>query len=213
VTAAPPGKLKFVFDFGGVVFRWQPARLLARVLPGRAVDAASAAHWVELFFQHYEGDWGEFDRGTLAADGLVQRIAARTGLAAAEVQRVVDAVPDELQPQADTLALMRDLLARGHELYYLSNMPAPFADHLLATHAFIGGFRDGVFSSRVQLCKPEAAIFELAARRFDARPAELVFLDDHAANVQAARALGWKALQFADAAQAQAELRGAGWMD
>ena len=78
-------------------------------------------------------------------------------------------------------------------------------------HGFLRCFRDGVFSARVHLNKPEPAIFELAAARFGSAPGELVFLDDHGPNVQAARALGWNALQFSDAAQAEAEMAERGW--
>jgi putative hydrolase of the HAD superfamily len=203
--------MKFVFDFGGVLFDWTPWQLLRREIPHVATDEARARHWAQQFFQGYDGDWADFDRGTVAVPELVQRIAVRTGLAAADVQRVVDGVPRELQPIPATVALLRRLREQGFELYFLSNMPAPFADHLEAAHAFVGWFDDGVFSARVRAAKPDAAIFELAAARFGAAPNELVFLDDHAPNVQAARAQGWNALQFRSAAQAEAELRDRGW--
>jgi len=199
-----------VFDFGGVLFRWQPERLLREVLPQVATDAASARHWVGQIFQSYGGDWGDFDRGTVEPPALVQRIARRTGLAPADVQRVVDAVPHELQPQPDSVALLRRLHDAGYALYYLSNMPAPYADHLQATHDFLRLFADGVFSARVHHNKPEAAIFDVAARRFGHPPQDLLFLDDHLPNVQAAQALGWQGLHFtgADAATAALQQRG-----
>jgi putative hydrolase of the HAD superfamily len=205
--------MKIVFDFGGVLFRWQPERLLREVLPQRATDAASATHWARQVFQSYGGDWGEFDRGTVEPAALVQRIARRTGLTEAEVQRVVDAVPHELQPQPDTVALLRRLHAAGRALYFLSNMPAPYADHLQAAHDFMGLFTDGVFSGRVHHNKPEPAIFELAAARFGGTPASLFFIDDHAPNVQAAQALGWQGTVFTSAAQLEAALRACGLMD
>ena len=182
---------KFVFDFGRVVFSWQPERLLRELLPQRASDPASAEHWAAEFFQSYGGDWGEFDRGSVTPAELVARIAGRTGLSQAEVQSVVDGVPTELQPMADSVALLSRLRESGRELYFLSNMPAPYATHLETEHDFVGWFRDGVFSARVGLVKPESAIFELAASRFGAVPEELVFLDDHLPNIEAARAAGW----------------------
>ena len=200
-----------VFDFGGVLFRWQPERLLQRALPQRAADAASARHWVEQIFQDYSGDWGDFDRGTVAVDALVQRIAARTGLQAAEVHSVVAAVPGELQPMADSVALLQRLRGTGRRLFYLSNMPLPFAEHLEREHAFIGWFEAGVFSSRVQHIKPEASIFTLAAHRFGVPPHSLMFIDDAPRNVDAARAAGWNALQFVDAAHCERRLRESGW--
>jgi putative hydrolase of the HAD superfamily len=205
--------MKIVFDFGGVLFNWQPQQLLQRELPHLATDDATARSLSELFFQGYAGDWADFDRGTVSVPDLVARIASRTGLAASDVQRVIDGVPGELQPRTDTVAWLQRLHEEGRELYFLSNMPLPYADHLEATHGFLRRFRDGVFSARVRQIKPDAAIYELAAERFGARPEELLFMDDHEPNVKAARALGWHALHFIDAAQAEAQLAAAGVLE
>lgn len=196
-----------VWDFAGVLFRWRPATLLRRELPARAIDEDSAAHWAAQIFQAYGGDWGDFDRGTVTVPELVQRIAARTGLAPREVQAVVDGVPHELQPIAETVALLARLRAAGRPMFYLSNMPAPYADHLEAEHGFLRWFDDGVISGRVHAVKPERAIFDLAAARFGRPPGELLFIDDHPPNVCAAREAGWQAEAFTGAAAAEALLR------
>lgn len=198
--------MNFVFDFANVLFGWQPTAVVRHALPLQALDEASAAHWAREIFQGYGGDWAEFDRGTVEPDALVERIAVRTGLPPDAVRRVVDAVPIALQPIAATVDLLTRLHALGDPVYFLSNMPAPYADHLDRSHSFLRCFTDGVYSGRVQLIKPEPAIFELAARRFGVLPGELVFLDDHLPNVEAARAAGWQALHFIDAAQCEREL-------
>lgn len=202
--------MNVVWDFGGVLFQWRPPELLKRALPRHATDDETAARWVREFFQGYGGDWGEFDRGALDVPALVARIAARTGLPAADVRRVVDGVPAELQPIAESVALLARLRAAGHRQFFLSNMPAPYADHLEREHDFVRWFDDGVFSARVQAVKPEADIFALAARRFGCAPGELLFFDDHGPNVEAARAAGWHAHHFDGAAGAAAALRGHG---
>lgn len=203
--------MKIVFDLGGVVFDWDPAGLLAQTLPQRAPTPADARRWARDFFRGEGGDWSDFDRGTLDVSELIERLAYRTGLAREEVAAVVDAVPAALRPRADTIALMHCLKADGRRLFYLSNMPAPYADFLERNHSFWDCFDDGIFSSRVQLAKPEPAIFELALRRFGAAPpGDYVLLDDHAPNVDAARALGWQALLFSDAAAAAVSLRAIG---
>jgi putative hydrolase of the HAD superfamily len=203
---------KIVFDFGGVLFNWHPPSLLRREIPHLATDEASAAHWVREIFQSYEGDWGQFDRGTVAVPELVLRIARRTGLAPADVMRVVDGVPRELQPIAGSVALLARLREAGHALFFLSNMPAPYAEHLEREHDFVGWFVDGIFSARVRQAKPAPEIFELAAERFGARPEELVFLDDHRPNVETARSLGWQALLFRDAGEAERQMIERGWI-
>ncbi len=213
MNLAGHGMKRFVFDLGAVVLQWRPAEVLARVLPDRVVDAASAAHWKTQVFQGYGGDWGEFDRGTVSVPDLVARIAARTGLSPAEVRAVVDAVPRELRPIPETVALIGRLRAAGHRLHYLSNMPAPCADVLERREAALfAQFDSGVFSGRVLQVKPEPAIYALAAGRFGVPPGELVFLDDHEPNVVAARAAGWHGVHFRDAAQAEAALHEAGWV-
>lgn len=199
-------KKHIVFDFGGVVFQWRPNELLKRTLPHRAVDEAAAQQLVADFFQNYGGDWGRFDRGTIEVPELAPLIAERLGFELGEVQAVIDAVPGELEVQKETVDLLHRLHDKGHKLYFLSNMPEPYAVHLESTHEFFSRFTDGVFSSRVKLIKPEPEIFELATQRFGIEPSQTVFIDDVAKNVEIARAHGWHAIQFITAAQVEAEL-------
>lgn len=204
---------RIVFDLGAVVLRWRPHEVVRAALPARVATPADAAHWAAQVFQGYGGDWGDYDRGTVAVPELLARIAARTGLGAAEVQAVVDGVPEELRPRPETVALIQRLRAAGHRLHYLSNMPAPCADVLEQREvALFAHFEGGVFSGRVQRVKPEPGIYALAAERFGAAPGDLVFLDDHEPNIVAARAAGWHGVHFQHAAQAEAALRAAGWV-
>lgn len=193
--------MNVVFDFGGVLFHWQPRQLLSRLLPEHAPDAAAADVLFDAFFEGYTGDWGDFDRGTVEPGPLAERIARRTGLTVAETRRVIDGVPAALTPIEGTVALLRRLHAEGSALFFLSNMPEPYARHLEATHDFLALFRAGVFSARARLCKPEPEIFAHCVREFAIDPAQTVFIDDVAHNVAAARAAGWRAVQFLDPAQ------------
>ncbi len=197
---------RVVFDFGGVVFQWRPTQMLRRELPHLATDETRAAHWAAQIFQSYGGDWAEFDRGVLTPPDLVARISARTGLARGDVQTAVDGVARELQPRPDTVALLQRLHGAGRRLHYLSNMPAPIASELEARNDFLRCFESGIFSGRVQLIKPDPAIYRLAEARFQAAPADLVFIDDHPPNVAAAKAQGWDGFVFTSPAQASAEL-------
>jgi putative hydrolase of the HAD superfamily len=202
--------MNVVFDFGGVLFNWRPAELLGRLLPHHAPDPPAALALADLFFQNYSGDWGEFDRGTVEAGPLAARIAARTGLSIDEARSVIEGVPAQLTPIEGTVELLRQLHAGGRSLYYLSNMPEPYAQHLEASHDFLALFRNGVFSARARLCKPEAAIFAHCVEQFGIDPAQTIFIDDVAHNVEAARAAGWRAVQFVDPVQCEAALRAEG---
>ncbi|NDY92373.1 HAD family hydrolase [Ideonella livida] len=199
-----------IFDFGVVLFRWRPEVVLRQTLPGRVRDAASAAHWKAQIFQDYGGDWGDFDAGLLEVPELVARIATRTGLTPAEVLTVVQAVPPELEIKAGTVAIVQALRAAGHRLFYLSNMPEPYARHLETHHPLREWFEDGVFSARVRQRKPDPAIFHTALRQFGIPAADALFIDDHPANIATARGLGLPGLLFESPEQLARDLRGRG---
>jgi putative hydrolase of the HAD superfamily len=204
--------LRIVFDFGGVLFNWQPVELVRRHFPRHATDATATRALVAGVFQGFGGDWAQFDRGVVEGPELVRRIAARTGLDAQEVTALVEGVPPSLTPKPETVDMLRRLRAAGTSLHFLSNMPLAYAEHLNRTHPdLMEHFHSGLYSSHVRLIKPEAEIYELASRAFAAPADQLVLLDDIAANVDAARASGWNALQFTDAINCEQALRANGW--
>ncbi len=202
--------MKIVFDFGGVMLRWRPLEFLPRLLPDLATSPQATQELARAIFQGFGGDWGEFDRGVLDADALAKRIAARTGLDVNAMRYLIDSIPGELQPLPESVALLRRLDGAGRELHFLSNMPEPYARHIEAMHDFVNLFRSGIYSARVQLIKPDPAVFEHARVSFGGDAGSLLFIDDVPKNVVAARACGWQAIEFRDAAQCEAELQALG---
>ena len=200
--------MKFVFDFGGVVFNWKPLVLLQQVLPHRAVDEASARDCAAAIFQgfHPTSDWALFDQGGIEPEALAHRIATRTGLSPDEVRTVIEAIPPHLVPDAGTVALMDELRGQGHQIYFLSNMPAGYADELERSHHFFDWFEDGIFSARIGQIKPNADIFETAVRQFATAGVPTVFIDDVQHNIDAARPHGWQGIRFESAQQVRAAL-------
>ena len=200
--------MKFVFDFGGVVFNWKPLVLLQQVLPHHAVDEASARDCAAAIFQgfHPTSDWELFDQGGIEPEDLAHRIATRTGLSPDEVRTVIEAIPPHLVPDAGTVALMDELRGQGHQIYFLSNMPAGYADELERSHHFFDWFEDGIFSARIGQIKPNADIFETAVRQFSTSGVPTVFIDDVQHNIDAARYLGWQGIRFESVQQVRTAL-------
>ena len=198
-----------VFDLGGVVFNWQPQQLMRQALPDMQLDDAQAQALAQKIFQSFArtADWAAFDLGLIEPDPLAQAIEKRTGIKASDVRRVIDAIPPHFTPIAGTVSLMHRLKSDGHRLFYLSNMPIPYAEHFERSHAFFELFDDGVFSCRVQLLKPQSEIYSRATAQFGVNPSKTVFIDDVAHNVEAARAHGWSGVQFQDPVQCDAALR------
>jgi putative hydrolase of the HAD superfamily len=203
-----------VFDVGGVIVRWHPTHLVREHLPSVAHDDASARHVVAQVFQGWDAnaDWVAFDLGRVEPDELVKRIAARTGYSMAALASLVGAIPEHLQPMRESVALIERARGAGRRLALISNMPRPFADHLEAHHVCFQAFELRAWSGRLGMMKPERAIFEHLRTSLALDLDHTIFVDDHVANVEAARAYGWQALQFECAAQCEVALAAGGWL-
>ena len=196
-----------VFDLGGVVFRWQPLVLLQELFPEQVRSEAEAREWASQIFQtfHPEADWALFDLGQIEPEPLAQRIAQRTGLAEADLLHLMRNIPPHLQPIQGTVDLIHELKAQGHRLYFLSNMPAGYADHLVRANPFFSQFDDGIFSAHVQQIKPLPDIFATAQARWPLRGVP-VFIDDVQHNIDAAQQHGWRGIRFETPQQTRAAL-------
>ncbi len=185
--------MNIVFDFGNVLVEWNPARLIAELYPPSARRTHTPHALAEAMVNHQ--DWIDFDQGLIDAATLANRSATRLGLDAAHTHAFIERIPHVLPMLDDALALMHEL-AEGqhgaHRVLYLSNMPTSFAEVLEARCPWIARFEDGIFSGRVNMAKPDAAIYEAAEKRFNLVPAETLFMDDSPPNVYAARARGWR---------------------
>jgi putative hydrolase of the HAD superfamily len=196
--------LNLIFDLGGVVVRWDPQAIIAGVF----ADEKMKARVHEAVFEH--ADWLELDRGTLGRDEAIRRAAQRSGIAEPDIRKLLLAVPPSLVPFPDTVDLLYRLNARGIPLYCLSNMHFASIDYLEQMHRFFEVFKGKVISCRLNLCKPEAAIYEHALKTYGLKPQETVFIDDVEKNVAAAAKLGIRTIRFQNAAQCERELRSLG---
>ena len=87
------------------------------------------------------------------------------------------------------------LKKKGYKIYILSN----YSDELFHQHTEGASFLDvldgGVVSCQVKEIKPNRRIYEILLERYDLDPTECLFFDDRADNVEAARNLGFEAIQ------------------
>jgi putative hydrolase of the HAD superfamily len=189
-----------IFDFGGVLVTWRPQEIIESFYAEPELRDALRTHAF-----HHE-DWLAMDRGTLDEPTIVRRIAARMGRPQGEIASLFAHIREALVPIDATVALLHELHDRGFKLYGLSNMSEPIFAHLNARHRFFGLFQGIVVSAAVKFIKPEAGIYDELAKRFTVDFAESVFIDDLERNVEAARALGLRAIQFATTEQVRREL-------
>lgn len=105
-----------------------------------------------------------------------------------------------------TVDVLTELRAAGIRLVALSNWSAEMFPVALERFDFLSWFEGIVISGEVGVNKPDPRIFAHLVGRFGIEPAESLFIDDSPANIDAARALGFRAIQFTDAAELRREL-------
>jgi len=191
-----------VFDFGAVLIEWQPARLVASHFPELAATPEAMQQAVRSIFGH--ADWHNFDRGKVSADDVAQRSAQRLALPLDEMRRLVLDIGERLTPVDETMEVLAEIVHRRDQrgdvrLYYLSNMPTPYARTLERKYDFVAWFDGGIFSGDVQHSKPDPVIYQLLQSKYTLEPRRTLFVDDVQDNVDVACSLGWSGLRFVSA--------------
>lgn len=193
--------MNVVFDLGGVIVRWNADAFLESVF-----DSTETRESLRRGFLQHQ-DWIELDRGTLDPDDAVERAVSRTGVAAADVDRLLAAVPPFLVPYEAVVELVAEVKEAGHRLFVLSNMHRASVDYLERTHDFWDLFDGAVYSCRIRHVKPEPEIYEHLLSTYELEAAETVFIDDLRENVDSAARFGIRTVHYRDVDQCRRELR------
>jgi putative hydrolase of the HAD superfamily len=78
--------------------------------------------------------------------------------------------------------------------------------HILSQHDWIQRFDVLVWSYQLGIAKPDAEIYRHTLERLGTQPEETLFIDDKRENVEAARALGIRSIEYSSVEQLRAEL-------
>ena len=193
-----------VFDVGRVLFQWQLGALFEKLIDDRDELEWFLANVVteEWHFDH--------DRGRALADMVPERIALFPQYEShirAYATRFNETVPG---PVDGTHDLVERLAAAGVPLFCLTNFGDEFWQVFRPTQPIFDHFADIIVSGVEKVAKPDPRIYAITEVRAARAGHQLFFTDDNPANIAAARARGWDAHLFTDAASLEAQLAGAG---
>lgn len=194
-----------VFDLGNVLVRWEPERAWADLDP-----ATVAAFHEEVDFMAWNHT---LDAGVATAEAVahVASTAPRhEPVVATYVERFLDTLAGGVE---GTRAVVEELAASDVRLVALTNWSAELFERarpVLEDVAALSAFEGVVVSGVERLAKPDPAVFRLLLDRYGLQAARTAFVDDSPRNVQAASALGIRAIHFTGASQLRAELAALG---
>ncbi len=164
-----------------------------------ALEAAAGRSGDDLWPRYWEHRIA-YDRADLTTEEYWTAVLGRRpdGRALSELAELDIAA--WLHPDHAVLAAARRAANAGLRLAILSNAPLDHAA-VYDRMEWLAPFRPRLFSGRLGTVKPDPAIFQAALAALGAEPAEVTFLDDRAANVEGARAMGIHAERFEGAEQ------------
>jgi epoxide hydrolase-like predicted phosphatase len=177
-----------VFDFGGVLWdmRWDVARELdhAHGLPRSSV--------IDTLYRCPA--WGDIERGrgdhTAWLEGAHRALEERAGRSLPPLHDHWRGAQTIIEANLSVAQVLRAL----YKVSILSNADVSLRhrlEHELRIHHL---FDDIVCSAEVGMAKPDPEVFHLAAERLGLRPEHCAFIDDWDKNVEAARAVGMRAV-------------------
>ncbi len=183
-----------VFDFGGVLVDWNPRYLYDKYFG----DEAQSQWFLDNICLY---SWNlQMDGGRPFAEGVAELQAEHPEWAEAigiYHTRWVEMMGGEVE---GTASVLRRLKAKGYGIYGLTNWSAETFPMIRDTYPVFGEFDGIVVSGEEHLLKPNAAIYHCLLERYNLQAEELIFIDDNADNVAAAKAVGMESVRFADAA-------------
>lgn len=180
--------VRFVyFDVNGCL-----ARFYYRAFTDIGIDCDLPSDVVETTFWHYND---RACRGDMTMAEFNMALGKRLHLPDFDWPKYYLGATEPTPKVAELVAWVRERYGVG----LLTNTMAGLVPSMLQ-RALIPDVRyDAIIdSSEAHLLKPERAIYELAEKRADCKPEEILFVDDTRANLMAAEKLGWHVMWFDD---------------
>jgi 2-haloacid dehalogenase len=190
-----------VFDFGGVLFDWNPRYLYQQFFPG---DAQAMERFLdEIQFNEWNRQQDVGRPFSEAVIELSEQFPQYVALIKAFDSRWEETLAGTF-PQS--VAILERLYRAGYPLYALSNWSEEKFSIVRQRYEFLNWFDGIVISGEVGMAKPDPGIFRHLLKKIHRKPHECLFIDDAAVNIAVANELGFQTLHFQSPKKLAADL-------
>lgn len=185
--------MNLIFDFGGVLIDWNPHYLYDSYFGDRAKTDWFLANICTM-------KWNEqVDAGKPMAEATAELVAKFPEWKkeiemyfGRWIEMIGEAIPGMYE-------LLLELKARGHRLFGLSNWSAETFVQIKEDFPALKLLEGMVVSGYVKCLKPSPEIYQLLLDRYSLKASDCIFIDDNAANVAGAEAVGIRSIRFTGA--------------
>ena len=148
-----------------------------------------------------------YEAGKVSTREFYEEFCRETGTSP-KFEALLHAGSDIFKMKNDMLPLIEGLERAGYSLGILSNTCDAHWEHCLRRFSVLDqSFPVHALSYRMGVAKPDAEAYEAAAELAGLLPTDIFFVDDLAANVAGAKAIGFDAVQYVSTPQLVADLR------
>jgi epoxide hydrolase-like predicted phosphatase len=188
-----------IFDLGNVLVNFDHS------IAAKKLSRKSPYSIKEIYNLIFDSDIvSKYETGHIKTDAFYKRMKALLGfdLKIREFRKIWDEI---FFPNPETEKIVRKLKKR-FRLLLLSNINHSHYEHIRIRFPILGEFDRIILSYRVGARKPDLKIYEKAIREARCLPREIVYIDDRADLIEAAKKIGINSIRFKNCAQLKKEL-------
>ncbi|HCB97315.1 MAG TPA: hypothetical protein DEP78_03545 [Verrucomicrobiales bacterium] len=177
-----------IFDLGKVLLDFDfaiAAKELARYSPQEEEQILESINQSPLLHTFERGDWSEAQ--------FFQKLSVECRLEAS-LEELKKGFAEIFTPVPSMVEFMESLKERGIPVMVFSNTNVTAVDYIRAAFPFFERFDAYCLSYEHGCMKPDTTLYGVAQLMTRCTPGNLLFLDDRAENVHAARQMGWNAI-------------------
>lgn len=197
----------FIFDLGNVLIKLAYPRVFARL---EARCKASRDDLIAMLDS--AGGYRDLERGHITFRDFHKLLRDRAGYLD-DLRTFREVWGDFFEGPMEGIDEVLRRVRTTYKVAFLSNSNEVHAEVIPRRFAPLFAKDDVfVYSHRLRCAKPDPEIFQQTLEMLDAKPGEVLFVDDLAENVAAARNMGIQAFQFRDSVELVRDLEKAGFL-
>ena len=175
-----------VFDLGNVLVEFNVDKMISYFFSSRQEEVK------EFYFTSL---WNEYDQGLHTKEEMIDLGPSRFPELKSEIINLMNQWTKFVLPIEENVKYLKTLKDLGYHVYILSNIPEDDTMYLKGLGVF-DSIDGGIFSYQVKMIKPDKRIYKCLLDTYNLCSHECLFLDDRKENVDAAKALGFVAVQI-----------------